>query len=935
MICLLRVGFDDAQEFDETLFASVTDRLGNYRIERHDDGTHWELGRGAMGVTYRAVDTSLQRPVALKLIASEWVKRGAEARERFVREARTAASLRHPNVATVYHFGIREENGQCFCAMELVEGETLEARIRRTGPLDALTTIDIALQVSSALAAAEKQGLVHRDLKPANLMVVEAAPSPLSPSNDNATRGSHSSRRNATRASHLLVKVIDFGVAKALAEKPDAMGLTHGGFVGTPAFASPEQFTDAPVGVRSDIYSLGATLWYLLTGQRPFEGATIEQIRASQRSRTLPIEQLKAARGPSRLISLLVSMLALEPASRPDVRALALQLQDCRAQILDRWRPARRLALAAGLIGIATAAFALFPRWHNRAMSHNAAPANIPEKSIAILPFENRSEDKKNAFLADGMQDDVLTSLVQIKDLKVIGGSSVISHRGETKRNLREIGQQLNVAHVLEGSVKRVANRLLVYVNLSDTRDGRSLWAERYDRTIADSTGLQGELAADIAGVLRATLAPAEKVRLQTRTTRNPEAYVLYLRGREYQMRPEVSRDNYLAAENFYKQAVALDPNFALARGRLAEMQLWLYEKFDTQPARLAEARRNAEDAVRFDPDCGQAHMALAGCMKANYLTHGKQEAGDGPAAMRREVADAVRLLPNDGYIALAAAMLQWDMEWNDEAAASFERAMVLNPREGKVFYNYGALLVEKDIPRSRWASDRALELSQDSIFFRLNRASWEIDWTGEVDRARAILAGLPAGKDPDGRVTAAHCTIALFERDFPEALRLLAACKVERVPLLDGSFGLGSFVPKGFVEGLIHFWAGHSQEAYASLDSARWMLEVETQESAGQAEAHYHVALAYAAMGWSDAAKAEISRSYKKPDVFQMAALFVLLGDHDSALPLIEQGVSAWRPARTHLRLHPLWDSLRTDPRFQKLLAQDSSASSAKPSYR
>ena len=390
-------------------------------------------------------------------------------------------------------------------------------------------------------------------------------------------------------------------------------------------------------------------------------------------------------------------------------------------------------------------------------------------------------------------------------------------------------------------------------------------------------------------------------------------------------MRPEVSRDNYLAAENFYKQAVAVDPGFALARARLAEMQQWLYyREFDRRPAKLAEARGNAEAAVRLDPDCGQAHMALAACMMANYLTHGKEDAGDSPAAMRREVADAVRLLPNDGYIVLAAAMLQWDMGWNDEADASFERAMVLNPREGKVFYNYGSLLVEKDIPRSRWASDRALELSPDSIFFRLNRASWEIDWTGEVDRARAILAGLPAGKDPDGRVTAALCAIALFDRDFPEALRLLAACKVERVPFLDGSFGLGSFVPKGFVEGLVHFWAGHLQEAYASLDSARWMLELETQESAYQAETPWHLALAYAAMGWSDAAKAEISRAYKKPDVFQMAAVFTLLGDHDSALPLIEQGIPAWRPARTYLRLHPLWDPLRGDPRFDKLLAQN-----------
>jgi len=204
-----------------------------------------------------------------------------------------------------------------------------------------------------------------------------------------------------------------------------------------------------------------------------------------------------------------------------------------------------------------------------------------------------------------------------------------------------------------------------------------------------------------------------------------------------------------------------------------------------------------------------------------------------------------------------------------------------------------------------------------------LNRADSEIAWTGEVARAKAILAGLPPGKDPDGQVTAAHCSIALYERDFPEALRLLAVCQVERVPFLDD----GPMVPKAFVEGMIHFWAGHLQEAYASLDSARWMLEVEAQENAGQPEAHFLVALAYAAMGWSDAAKAEIARSYKRPDIGHMAAFFALLGDNDSALPLLEQAVSAWPPARSYLRLQPRWDSLRTDPRFQKLLAQTPAA--------
>jgi serine/threonine protein kinase/Flp pilus assembly protein TadD len=907
MICLLRVGFEEAEEPDEKLFAPVTDRLGNYRIQRRDDGTAWELGHGAMGVTYRAVDTSLQRPVALKLIASEWVKRGAEARERFMREARTAASLRHPNVATVYHFGIREENGQCFCAMELVEGETLETRVRRTGPLDALTTIEIALQVSSALAAAEKQGLVHRDLKPSNLMLVEtveAAPPPPS-----------RARKNATRASHLLVKIIDFGVAKALAEKPDAMGLTHGGFVGTPAFASPEQFTDAQVDVRSDIYSLGATLWYLLTGKRPFQGGTIEQIRASQRSRALPIEQLKAARVPSRLISLLVSMLAAEPAARLSVRALTLQLQNCRAQILDRWKSARRLAIAAGLVGIVAAAFALFPRWHDRAVSQNAAPANIPPKSIAVLPFRNLSEDKDNAFFADGIQDDLVTSLARIKDLKVVSRSSVASYRDLSDRKLRALARELGVGAVLEGSVRRTANRVLVNVQLTDAMTERLIWSDRYDRTLEDSIALQGELAAEIATVLAAKLSPEEKAQVEAKLTNNPDAYVVYLRGREFQMRPEVSRDNYVAAEQCYRHAVALDPRFALAHARLAEILEGRYGWFDHQPALLAEARSHAEEALRLDPHCGQAHMLMAKILAWSVKSIERDK------AIKEEVASALRLVPNDGYLVMIAALFQTDMDWLEEAEATFQRAIEINPREPKVFYNYFTLLDKKrDVSKARWASDRALELAPESVYFRLSRAIAEFHWTGEVAQTTKFLVKVPAGKDPDGRVTAAHCTVALYERNFPEALRLLAAYPSERLPFLDGGFG--PMIPKGFLEGLIHFYAGNKERAYIALDSARWILEMEAKENPGDQGAHFAVALSYAAMGWKDAALAEIARAKEKPDGLLMAALFAHAGERDAALRSLEQAPAELNRYYYDLRLGPHWDPLRSDARFEKMLA-------------
>ena len=313
MSCLLRAGIGSEEELakDSTPDAlGGSTRFGVYEIDCHADGSLCELGRGAMGVTYRATDTSLQRKVALKIIKIDIAQRSADARERFMREARAAAALRHENIATVHQFGMRLETGQYFYAMELIEGETLEERVRRAGPLDARTTIVIAQQVTSALAAAEKCGLVHRDLKPANLMLV----SPDCETSNNKK---------------LLVKLIDFGLAKAIHTQTDPRSLTHDRFVGTPAFASPEQFEHSALDVRSDIYSLGETLWFALTGKTPFAGRDVEEIHRVQQSNVLPIEQLKAAHVPHRLKSLLESMLAFEPASRPGTGELAARLQRC------------------------------------------------------------------------------------------------------------------------------------------------------------------------------------------------------------------------------------------------------------------------------------------------------------------------------------------------------------------------------------------------------------------------------------------------------------------------------------------------------------------------------------------------------------------------------------------------------------------------------
>src|SRR5215813_4546487 len=367
MSCALRAGIGSEEEtvHDSTLGALEGGlRFGVYEIDCREDGRLYELGRGAMGVTYRATDTTLQRKVALKIIKTDIAEQSADARERFMREARAAAALRHENIAVIHQFGMRLETGQYFYAMELIEGETLEDRVRRAGPLDARTTIQIAEQVTSALAAAEKHGLVHRDLKPANLMLV----SPDGETSNNKK---------------MPVKIIDFGLAKAIHTATDPRSLTHDRFVGTPAFASPEQFEHSAIDVRSDIYSLGETLWFALTGKTPFAGRTVEEIHRAQQSNVLPIEQLKAAHVPHGLKSLLESMLAFEPASRPGTAELAARLKRCSPEVRSVRRTRAALVVAAAVV----CGLSIPPIVHQCQVEPPA-----PEKSIAVLPFENRSE---------------------------------------------------------------------------------------------------------------------------------------------------------------------------------------------------------------------------------------------------------------------------------------------------------------------------------------------------------------------------------------------------------------------------------------------------------------------------------------------------------------------------------------------------------------
>src|SRR2546430_4388336 len=513
--CLISLGFlSDSQQPDkvETGRRLTPGQLkyDHFEVEVGADGFPVELGAGAMAITYRARDTVLNSVVALKVIDRK-VAEMPGVQSRFLREARAAAQVRHPTVARVSHYG--EQDGECFYVMELVEGETLEAKVRREGPLPLAVALEVIEQTARALAAAEKCGVVHRDIKPSNIML-ESDPGGCAP----------------------IVKVIDYGVAKVLVPEAErGAEQTQTGFIGTPAFASPEQFAQSAetrLDTRSDIYSLGVTFWYLLSGRVPFVGRTLEDIRARQEE-PVPVEQLKGLHVPIRCVALLKSMLAPDPKDRPQsARQLLSAVHRCSTKFSTEARSRRRRStLAAVGATLLIPAIALGAWLYQRSKSS----AEI-DRSIAVLPFENLSGDKENAYLAEGIQDEILTRLSKVEGLKVISRNSTQDYKNKPE-NLREIAKQLGVAHVLEGSVQKSAGTVRVNVHLIKAVNNSPVWSDTIDRPLTDILSLESEVAVTVADQLRAKLTGEEAQLIAAKPTDDPQAYDAYLRGLAYTLR--------------------------------------------------------------------------------------------------------------------------------------------------------------------------------------------------------------------------------------------------------------------------------------------------------------------------------------------------------------------------------------------------------------
>jgi len=636
LVALAFFGDDEAIETGETkkTVAPVALRYAHFEVEAGKDGHPVELGAGAMAVTFRARDTVLDCTVALKVIDRK-VATNPVARMRFLREARAAARLHHPNVARVTYY--RDQEGECFYAMEFVEGETLEERVRREGPLSPPLALEVTLQAARALTAAESCGVVHRDFKPSNLMI--------------ASRQGEEQTSDA-----LLVKVIDFGVAKLMGAGFDQ---TQAGFIGTPAYASPEQFAGAEalgIDTRSDIYSLGVTLWYLLSGRTPFSGRTLEEIRRRQ-SEQLPLDQLEAAKTHPEVAGLLRLMLAVDPADRPQsARELLAAVHRCCAGVRDR--PTQTDAEARPGEGFWT----------------------------AVLPFKF-SGDPEIAVFAEGLNEEIIAGLSHFRYLRVLAQSSTEHYLTESVV-VREVGNELGARYLMEGSLRQAGNKLRIAVRLVDTESGEHLWAETFERNWQKESvfELQDEITDRIVGPVADVYGLLARAIFTTTALKDPATLAPYEAvWRFFLAQQRGTVEDHLLARIALERAVELQPGNAEAWAALAVVYVDEHRHlFNARPNSLGRALFAAEHAIDADPASQMANCAFA-------ITHYFRGDLD---AFRAKAEGALILNPRCSYtLACLGRLFCYSGEWERGIQLS-RRAIELSPHHPG-WYHLGIIVNE------------------------------------------------------------------------------------------------------------------------------------------------------------------------------------------------------------------------------------------------
>jgi serine/threonine protein kinase/Tfp pilus assembly protein PilF len=874
--------------------------LGDYELLE-------EIGRGGQGIVYRARQKSLNRTVALKVIGlGQWATNAHL--KRFRLEAEAAASLDHPCIVPIYEIG--ERDGACYFSMGFVEGGQLDAVAKRQ-PMPLRHAAELIAKLARTVHYAHERGILHRDIKPGNILL------------------------DAKGEPHLT----DFGLAR-LVETESTVTRTME-VLGSPSYMAPEQAVgnDARVTNATDIYGLGAVLYQLLTGHPPFAGGTtFETVRLvlDTEPRQPRLLNPKVDRD---LATICLKCLDKDPQRR---YACALAL----AEDLEHWLKhepirARRTGLfthgrkwlrrnpsiavmAAMLLALAVPlGVMIWKTGSERSPLSNVAP---PEKSIAVLPFSNLSKEQENAFFADGVQDEIVTDLAKVADLKVISRTSVMPYKSGMPRNVREIGRQLGVAHLVEGSVQRAGNRVRVNAQLVDARTDRHLWAQTYDRDLADVFAIQSEIAKTIAEQLQANLSPSEKGAIERPPTSNMSAFDLYARANVLLDLPSSGTADYLQAVDLLKQAVAHDPSFFDAYCAMAEAHDWLYFLgVDHTTARLALAEAALQAASRLRPDAGKTHLARGLNLYWGYRDY------NGALA---ELEVARQSLPNNARIFGLTGYIQRRQGHWEDSTRNLERAAELDPRD------IDALIV--GVAANYWVCRRYAESKPwlaRALAFQPNDAltkvwlawldyAWKADTRPLHQTIDSIRATNPAAVPSIAQWWLLYC--ALAERDGTAAKNALIALNENTI-----FFTENIAFNRPFLEGVIARMIKDDGKARSAFSAAR-----AEQEKIVQAQPNYGPALCVlglidAGLGRKDDALREGQRAVEllpvEKDAMEgpamikyLAMIAAWVGNKDLACEQL--AVVIRRPSGLsygELKLLPLWDPLRGDARFEKLVEE------------
>ena len=857
-----------------------------------------EVGRGAQGVVYRARQKSLNRIVALKIIGlGHWATK-AHIR-RFRLEAEAAARLDHPFIVPIHEIG--ESDGSCYFSMQLVEGGRLDHVIKRE-PMPCRQVAELIAKLARTVHHAHQRGILHRDIKPGNILL------------------------DAKGDPHLT----DFGLARLLETESSVTRTTEA--LGTPSYMAPEQARgdDTQLSSATDVYGLGAVLYQLLTGYPPFVGKTTYETIHQVLDTDPRHPRLLNPKVDRDFSTICLKCLQKDPQHRYS-SALAL------AEDLERWlrhepiqarhtgtlvranKWIRREPLATALIAslLALAAAVAVIVWKSD------MGGRAPTTGIAVLPFENLSNDREDASFADGVQDDLLTKLANIADLRVISRTSVMQYRGE--HNTRQIGDALRVSHVLEGSVRKTGAWVHINAQLIDSRTDSHIWAKEYDGDLKDVFAIQSQIAQKVAEQLHAKMSAAEKLAIERPPTADLTAFDLYSRAKNLLLMTSFSNNaktNLLEAAGLLNQAVAQDPSFFQAYCQLAYAHEQLYFfGFDHTLARLELAEAATAAAFRLRPDAGEAHLARAENLYRGRLDYERALA---------ELEVAGRTLPNDPKLLELRGYILRRQGKHEEALRNLERAADLDPRNvftlQQIALSLGFL---RRYPEEKSVLNRALSIEPNNNETKVALALVELNWKGDTRALHQTIDSIRA-KDPAATPVFADGWLmcALAERDAVAAKKALIGL---------GEAGLSTSVvhlSHPMIEGVIARMVKDDVQARSAFIAAR-----AEQEEIVKAQPNYGpplcmLGLIDAGLGRKEEALREGRRAVELLPVEKeaingpimivyLAMIAAWVGDKDLAC---EQLARANRYPNFlsygQLKLLPFWDLLRGDPSFEKIVA-------------